>query len=54
MIILIYQDISNELKNHKWEQKRFNGKLKIHEQLINLKSEVKMLQKEVFRYDKKK
>lgn len=38
-------EIREELENQKSEQKRLSEKLKIHEQLIEMKAEIKELQK---------
>jgi len=40
-------EIENRLFNQEKDQKRLTEKLKIHEQLIDMKSEIKELQKEV-------
>ncbi len=52
IIIVVYMkinEINQELDNQKIEQNRLAEKLKIHEQLINIKAEIKTLQKEVFK-----
>jgi len=41
--------IKSELNAQKIEQQKLNEKLKIHEQLINIKAEIKELQKKVFK-----
>jgi len=46
-------EIKDELENQKLEQQKLNEKLKIYEQLIDMKAEIKELQNEVF-YGKKK
>lgn len=38
--IMVYQDINKELDNQRWEQKRLNEKLKIHERLYKLEKRV--------------
>ncbi|OGJ16675.1 hypothetical protein A3K73_00625 [Candidatus Pacearchaeota archaeon RBG_13_36_9] len=42
-------EIKDELDNQATEQKRLGEKLKIHEQLIDMKAEIKELQKKVFK-----
>lgn len=42
-------EIGEEQENQKTEQKRLGEKLKIHEQLIDIKSDIKELQKRVFK-----
>ncbi|MBS3075535.1 hypothetical protein J4429_03670 [Candidatus Pacearchaeota archaeon] len=52
IIIVVYMkinEINQELDNQKIEQNRLSEKLKIHEHLINIKAEIKTLQKEVFK-----
>ena len=48
-IQLKISEIKDEIINQQTEQKRLDEKLKIHEQLINMKSEIKELQKKVFK-----
>lgn len=51
-IILIISVQSFQLSSFQSNQKRFGEKLKIHESLIDIKSEIKELQKEVFKNGK--
>jgi len=47
------KEIEERLNKQETEQKRLMEKLKIYEQLINMKADIKELQKEVFKNGKK-
>jgi glucan phosphoethanolaminetransferase (alkaline phosphatase superfamily) len=52
IVVIFYMklnEINKELDNQKSEQQKLVEKLKIHEQLIDMKAEVKELQKKVFK-----
>lgn len=53
LLISIYQDIKDQLNDQKEEQKKLNERLKIYEQLINIKSDIEVLKREVFNGKKK-
>lgn len=46
-------EINQELDNQKIEQNRLSEKLKIREQLINIKAEIRALEKEVLKNEQK-
>jgi len=52
IVVIVYmklREINKELDNQKSGQQKLGEKLKIHEQLIDIKAEIKELQKEVFK-----
>ena len=53
-IAIILSGFKKELKEQETEIKRINEKLKIHEQLTDIKVNLQLLQKEVYKNEKKR
>jgi uncharacterized membrane protein YqjE len=49
IIVMILSEQNSKIQNLVNEQKKLEEKLKIHEQLIDIKSDIKELQKKVFK-----
>ena len=54
LAIVILSKQSQKISEITSEQKRINEKLKIHEQLINIKADIRYLEREVIKNEKRK
>lgn len=49
IVIIMLSEQNNKIQSLSEENKKFNEKLKIHEQLVNMKADIQELQKKVFK-----